>query len=336
MKTYRGVGGLEVAELVAGLVGPGARVVGRVLGRVGQVGGGVRPGGVLALLTVGHSVLALQRDEVGIGVGGLLHGGADVGHVHHTRVLVVVLDGALHVAHEVRQQHLQIVGGRHGGAGVEVGREFREVALLGVGGQGVGGVLEGVKAGLAREVDDGLAHHVHVLGEVGLRGHGGGGRDASVGHRRVLQSKPGGQVAGVGATDGDHLAVGGLQVALDVADDASQVSEGLVSRQVLQVRSAHVIGRVGLSVESVLHIDQKGSVLLSKFIRIHVVGQAGATFSALASNIHKDGEINTTPVLSVQPVSLSLTSPLLLSNNRSKVIHHGILEPVLINFRTSG
>lgn len=334
--TYVGVGGLEVTELVAGLVGPGARVVGRVLGRVGQVGGGVGPGSVLAGLSVGGSVLRLQGHEVGVVVSALLHGSADVGDIHHAGVLIVILDGALDVAHQVRQQHLEVVLGRHRAAGVEVRGQLSEVASRGVGGHGLGGRLECVEAGLAGEVDDGLTHDVHVLGEVGLSSHRGGGCNAAVSDRRVLQSKPGSQVAGVGAADGDHLAAVGVQVGLDVSDDAGEVGQSLVGRQVLQVGSTHIGRGVRLSVEAVLDVHQQGLVLLGQLVGVHAVRQAGATLSSLTADVHENGEAHAAPVLSVEPVPLTIASPFLLVHNGSKVVDHGVLEPILVNLGTGG
>mmetsp|Transcript_1713 Transcript_1713/g.2739 ORF Transcript_1713/g.2739 Transcript_1713/m.2739 type:complete len:313 (+) Transcript_1713:1003-1941(+) len=169
-----GVGGLEVAELVAGLVRPGSSIVGGVVLSGGQVGHSVRPGCVLACLSVGGAVEGLQSHELRIAVASGRHDTTDVCDVHHTRVLVVVLHGALHIAHQIREQHSQIQVACDGAAGIEVVLQQVHAAgpqsLQSQVRYDLGCQSECIEALLTREVDQRLTYHVHVLLEIGLCG----------------------------------------------------------------------------------------------------------------------------------------------------------------------
>ena len=56
-------------------------------------------------LSVRREVLSLQRDELLVAVAGCGHCGANISHIHHPAVFVIVLHSALHVPHQIAQQH---------------------------------------------------------------------------------------------------------------------------------------------------------------------------------------------------------------------------------------
>ena len=300
------VGGLEVSELRAGLVGPLTHRTrgGSILSLSDHVGVAAVQARQRRPEVVGDIDVSIEGRHALLDVGSeTTAGGSDV----VDGGLVVVLNGTLPVTHEVLHEGRAIQIRVERFADLELGLQLRTAAgsrqllLDDLSGRRNGSITSGTGP-----VGQRLVNNLEVLVEVKSGLNRSRRSDRTESNVRILHAEESGQSTRVAATESNDGGVVSLVLLTDVEDELSSISEGLLGGKPLKVISVEIGEGLRVTIVAMLNTDLEGTVL--RGIHRHGVTRDDASrLGTFSSKLQEDGAVRsgTRPVAVLDPVALS-------------------------------